>query len=248
MTDVNTQVTDTTAQQGLGWKTELPANLREHEAFAGYETKNALWDGHIALVNAKKELEGKLADSIPKLKENATAEEKTAFLKAIGVPDKADDYEIELAEGMDNSLAPWFKGIAHQLGMPAEMAKGLSGAWNTMIKQMAQADVEAANKAHDKALTELKKTWGADAEKNAETIKQGYKFFGDNPLLSELMQAEITIGDKKVKVGNHPGMVNLILEIGKKVTPDSTVQGGPGHGQPVINGIIQYDWNKTSGG
>lgn len=259
MDDVNTQNAnpgdggDATQQQGgqtqtLGWKTELPEAMRGHEAFANYQTKNDLWNGHIELTGKIKDLEGRAANSIPKLGENATDEEKAAYRAAIGVPEKADDYEIELAEGMDNTLAPWFKGVAHQLGIPKEIAKGLSAAWNGMIAQMAKADKDAAIKAHDEALTELKRLWGPDAEKNAETVKQGYKFFGDNPVLNELLQAEITIGGRKVKVGNHPGMVNLILEIGKKVSPDSTVQGGPGHGQPVNNGIIQYDWNKTSGG
>lgn len=239
VTSTDTQVADTQvadvqkqtdSQQTLGWRAELPDPLKGHEAFTAYKTKNDLWNGHIDAVTKLKETEGKLANSIPKLAENATDEEKAAYRAAIGVPEKADDYEIELAEGMDNSLAPWFKNVAHQLDMPKGMAKGLSAAWNTMITQMAQADKDAAIKAHDEALTELKKLWGPDADAKAEVVKQGYKFFGDNPLLQDLMQAEVTIGDRKVKVGNHPGMVNLILEIGKKVTPDSTLQGGPGHG------------------
>jgi len=234
--------------QAPGWIAQLPDDLKGNETFTGFKTIGELAKAHLDTSGKVAELEGKVANAIPKLSENPSDEELAAYRAAIGVPDKPDDYEIELMDGMDNSLAPWFKNVAHQLGMPKGMAKGLSAAWNGMIAQMAKADADAASKAHDAALTELRKTWGADAETNAETVKQGYKFFGDNPLLNDLMQAEITIGDKKVKVGNHPGMVNLILEIGKKVTPDSTVQGGPSHGQPVNNGILQYDWSKKSGG
>lgn len=235
-------------QEKLGWRTELPESLRGHEAFKNYQTKNDLWNGHLELAGKLKDLEGKLTDTIPKLKENATDEERAAFRAALGVPDKPDDYEIDLVEGMDNTLAPWFKDMAHKLGMPKEMAKGLSAAWNGMITQMITADKEAAIKAHDEALAGLKKTWGPDAEKNAESIRGAYKFFAGNPALDDLLNMDVTIGDKKVKVGNHPGMVDLMLQIGKKVTPDSAVQGGPGHGLPVNNGIIQYDWSKTSGG
>lgn len=239
---------DTTQQQTVtGWKTELPTNLREHEAFAGYETKNQLWESHISLVNAKKDLEGKLSNAIPKLSENPTDDELAAYRQAIGVPDNPDDYEVELVDGMDDSMATWFKGTAHQLGMPKGMAKGLSAAWNSMLMQMVKAEQEAAIKTHDEALTELRKTWGEDAEKNAESVKAGYKVFGDSKALNELLQADITIGGKKVKVGNHPGMVDLILSIGKKVTPDTSVQGGPSKGDKPNVGM-NYKMPDFSGG
>jgi hypothetical protein len=221
-----TQVT----QETLGWKTEIPGSLREHEAFAPYKTKDELWNGHIEAVSKIKDLEGKLAGAIPKLSENATADEKAAYLKAIGVPEKAEDYEIELKEGEDNALAPWFKEVAHKLGMPKDTAKGLSAAWNEMISRVTQAEAEKAQKDFDTANEELKKTWGNEAEANAETVKRGYKVFSDNPALQSLMDAEIKMGEKTVKVGNHPGMVNLILEIGKKVSPDTLFPGGPSGG------------------
>lgn len=242
---------DSTQQQQadtgkLGWRTELPESLRGHEAFQNYQTKNDLWNGHIELAGKLKDAEGKLVNTIPKLTADATDEQKAAYYRAIGVPEKAEDYDVELAEGQDATLAEWFKGTAFALGMPKDMAKALSVEWNKAIEKIAQAGITQAQKAHDEALEKVKQEWGDDAEVRAETIKQGYKFFGANPILDELLQSDIIIGDRKVKVGNHPGMVNLILEVGKRVSPDTTIQGGSTH--PDAPKGMNYDWNKTNGG
>lgn len=237
-----------TTPDKLGWKTELPESLRGHEVFANYQTKNDLWNGHLDLAGKLKDAEGKLANTIPKIGPDATDEDKAAYRAAIGIPDKAEDYEIELVEGDDNALAPWFKDTAFKLGMPKETAKGLSAAWNEMIGKVAKAEAEQSKKDHDAAIEELHKTWGKDSEANAETVKKGYKVFSDNPALESLLNSEITIGDSRVKVGNHPGMIGLILEIGKKITPDSIIHGGPSGGPQPQPGVINYDWGETKPG
>lgn len=215
-------------QQTLGWRAELPDPLKQHEVFTAYKTKNDLWNGHIDAVTKLKEAEGKLANSIPKLAENATDEQKAAFRAALGVPEKAEDYEIELTEGMDNSLAPWFKNTAFKLGMPKDMAKGLSNAWNGMIAEIVKAKAENDLKSHNEAVTKLQTEWGDNANTNAEIVKKAYtEIAKEIKTLEPLLLMEVDIGGKKVKVGDLPEMRETFLWIGKKMLPDSILSGTP---------------------
>lgn len=230
------------ATEKLGWKTELPESLRGHEAFVNYQTKNDLWNGHIEMAGKLKDLEGKLADTIPKLPENATDEQKAAYRAAIGIPEKADDYEVDLIEGMDNSLAPLFKQAAFELGMPASMAKGLSAWWNKTLLAFVSAQDEAKAKAHNEAVEKLNNEWGENANANAEAIKAAYQHIvKDNPTFEQFLKTEVdTGGGKKQLLGDLPEMRSFVLWIGKKMLPDTILQGNPPIGDPVKVGM-NYD-------
>ncbi len=237
--------------QSLGWKTELPEALRGHEAFAAYNSKAELYKGVIDLHAQHKEALQKLADTegrmsnyIPKLTDQSTDADKAAYRAALGIPDKAEDYEIVLPDGADDSLNKAFRAKALELGMPKEMAKGLGTWWNGMIETMVKTEQQRIEQAHNEALEALKREWGPDATVKAETIKKGYAAL-KSETFDSLMQTELTIGDKKVRLGDHPAMVSLILEIGKKVSPDSIVQGGPSGGQPPQDGVIRYNWGNS---
>lgn len=234
--------------QTLGWRSELPTAMREHDAFKAYQTKNDLWNGHIEAVTKVRDLEGKLTSYIPKLADDANDEAKAAYRAAMGIPDSVDGYEVDLPDGDDGSLANWFKSQALDLGMPKEMAKGLSARWNTFIENVAKAETQRIQQDYDESLAAVRKEWGPEADAMAEKVKAGYKVFADSKPLNDLLNAEIEMGGKKVKVGNHPGMVNLILEIGKKITPDRGIQGDPpSESQQPQNGVIAYDWGKQGG-
>ncbi len=233
-------------QQTLGWKTEIPESLRANEAFAPYKTKDEFWNGHIEAVNKAKDLEGRLAGAIPKLAENATDEQKAAYRAAIGVPEKVDDYEVELVEGMDNSLAPLFKQAAFELGMPKDMAKGLSAWWNKTLLSVVQAQDEAKLKAHNEAVENLKNEWGENANANAEAIKIAYEHIvKDNPAFEPFLKTEVDVGKgKKVMLGDMPEMRAFVLWIGKKMLPDTILQGNPpGGGQTEVK--MDYPSMKT---
>jgi hypothetical protein len=245
--EANTQNTDTgdggdggnTQTSGL---TQIPENIRGHEAFAGYKAMSDLWQGHIDLSTKTKDLESKLADSIPKLGENATDEQKAAYRAAMGIPEKADDYNIPLIEGMDNSLAPWFKEKAFARGIPKDIAEGLAADYNELLTKTLQELDEQRLKNHNEAIDKLKNEWGDNANANAETIKIAYQHIVQGvPALDSLLKTEIDVGGgKKALLGDLPAMQELSLWIGKKMLPDTALPGNPPGGEKAKVGM-NYD-------
>ncbi len=213
--------------QSLGWKTELPEAQRGHEAFAPYPTKSDLYKGHIDLYTKHNEavqkltdLEGKLTSYIPKLTEKATPEEKAAYRAAMDIPDKPEDYEVDLAEGQDATLANEFKKWAYDLNLPRNAVKEISTRFNTFIDAVLKDQTAQAEKA-------VRDLWGADFDKNAEIVKSIFKALEADGL-NDFAQLQVVGGDgKPVAAGNHPVVLNAFLEIGKKTMPDSILRGAP---------------------
>lgn len=228
------------------WIAQLPDTHKENEAFKGFKTIGDLASDYLTKGTELETLKGQVANSIPKLAENATDEQKAAYRAALGVPEKADDYEVDLVEGMDNSLAPLFKQAAFELGMPKEMAKGLSAWWNKTLLSFVQAQDEAKLKAHNEAVENLKNEWGESANTNAEAIKAAYEhIIKDNQNFEPFLKTEVDVGGgKKVMLGDMPEMRAFVLWIGKKILPDTILQGKPpGGGQTEVK--MDYPSMKT---
>src|SRR5271167_4246919 len=127
---------DTTS---LGWRAGLPDDLKQNTDLANYKTvgdftKDALsWKGKVS------ELEGKLGDSIPKLPDDATAEDRNTYLDALGRPAKASEYEFD---GEDKNAPEWtnfWKEQFHGLGLTKVQAKTLSTQFNGQMQKMVDA-------------------------------------------------------------------------------------------------------------
>lgn len=249
--DVTTdgQVADGKAdgQQTLGWRAELPDSLKQHEVFTAYKTKNELWNGHIDAVTKLKEAEGKLSNSIPKLAPDAKPEDVQAYREATGVPAKADEYEVELPEGSTTELADWFKDVAFKAGMPKDMAKAISREWNSFVEKVDKAMAENAEKAIADRINTLKTSWGPDFNKNAETVKAAFTAFKDVEGLQELLTVKVGgTAEQPVLLGDHPAIMQVFLEIGKKILPDTIVPGSQQTGTiPGNQFLFSYPDMKT---
>src|SRR5208283_5269073 len=122
---VNTTVTPIPETTSLGWRAGLPDDLKQNTDLANYKTvgdftKDALsWKGKVS------ELEGKLGDSIPKLPDDATDEDRNTYLDALGRPTTAADYKLD---GEDiNKLVDDFKAKTQQEITASEQL--LRGKW-----------------------------------------------------------------------------------------------------------------------
>lgn len=239
MSEETNQVTTETGDQGhqqtqqqadvtqsLGWRAALPDEYKEHEDVKVYAKPGDFVKAALEIKTERDALNEKLSKAIFKPADDAPDEEMAAYRTAMGIPDKAEDYEVELVEGMDNSLADWFKQTALKIGLPKDAAKAVSQEWNTMITQMVKADAEAKEKAHNDAVTAQKNAWGNDVVANAETVKAAYQHVAkDVPALGELLQTELDINGKKILVGDLPGMMDVFLWIGKKIMDDTPLPG-----------------------
>lgn len=238
----------------LGWRTELPEAQRGHEAFASYNSKSELYKGVIDLHTANKEatqkltdLEGRIANSIPRLTENATPEQKQAYRQAIGVPDNAEGYEIPVPEGSTPELANAFKAFAFAEGIPKDIAKK-AGEWFNGVVAKIEESINATRQAeHDTNLEALKKEWGADYDKNAEYVKKAYAQFKEVKGFDDLLNLQIGgTADKPVTLGNHPLMSVVFKEIGKAIASDVSLPGAHSIGTPPnMPGVFNYPDMKT---
>ncbi|MFY8121324.1 MAG: hypothetical protein ACOVK7_08045, partial [Burkholderiaceae bacterium] len=98
---------------------------------------------------------------------DATPEQWAEFYKAIGAPEKAEDYKLPVPEGDDGAFAKtaseWFKDA----GILPQQAEKLAGKWNEFVASQQQAadKVEADRVAalHAKNTAEqadLRNEWG----------------------------------------------------------------------------------------
>lgn len=155
-----------------GWDAALPADLRDYAGTLGkYPTLTEMMRGH---GNMAKMLSQRQALKPPA--PDAKPEEIAAWNKAMGVPEKPEDYGLKAPEKMpegvewDAGLATGFQAVAHKIGLtPAQV--------NGVMEFHLQQQVAAVGKhkglveAHQKQQQEaLAKEWGAEfTEKMART-------------------------------------------------------------------------------
>lgn len=135
-----------TGQQGGEFRAQFPADLKDHEAFKPYKTIGDLGKAHLDLIGKVKdldgktakigELEGKLAGAIFKPGEKATDEEKAAYRKSLGVPEKPEEYVFEKAEGIehDPNMISWAQKTFHAAGLSKEQAAMIGKQWDGFLK------------------------------------------------------------------------------------------------------------------
>jgi hypothetical protein len=214
------------------WIAQLPDDLKGNEAFTGYKTIGDLAKDALSFKEKATTLEGKLTtDYIPKLTENATDEQKAAYKAAMGIPDKAEDYEIPVPEGDTPELANELRQAAFTKGWPKGVVKELTEWWNGL---QAKA-VEKYNAELKTRTEEVKTKWGADFPKNAEIVKNVFGHFKDKGI-DQLAMIEVKGPDgKPMFLGNHPVIQEFFLEFGKAMLPDAGLRGGPAAAKPAGN-------------
>jgi hypothetical protein len=235
------EVTQVTGGAGttetLGWKTEIPESLRSHEVFASYkgDSKDELWKGHIEAVNKAKDLEGRLGNTIPKLPENATDEQKTTYYTALGRPEKPAEYEFaQVPDGIpiDEKLIEAAKAAFYANGLNKEQAKGVSGWWNTYMGQLIKAEVELRAKERNDAEVALKAELGDKYDANIELAGRVWKKFSTDDFSKFV---------NETKIGNDPRLIKFMINLAKVTGEDVSPSGRPA-GAPVRKaGQIVYD-------
>lgn len=213
---VDAQETSTASTESLGWRAGLPDDLKQNAEIANYKTvgdftKDAIsWKGKIG------ELEGKLADSIPKLPDDATDEDRAIYLDALGRPPKASEYEFD---GEDKNAPEWtnlWKQQFHELGLTKAQAKQLSAKWNTQMQQMVEAHNSALKAESDAAEQRLRTEMGTKYDTNVELAKRLWQKHGE--------------GEFDKAFDNAPGAVRFgviraLLKFAALTGEDSSPQG-----------------------
>jgi hypothetical protein len=210
----------------LGWRAGLPDDLKQDEAFVPFKTVGDFAKAHKETAAKAKDYEGKLANSIPKLAENATAEERDRFYNSLGRPEKPDGYEFV---GEDKAAPEWtkaYKDAMHKMGVPKAMAKELSQFNNTMINQMVEQHNAKILKENTEAVAVLKSELGDKYEPATVLVSRLWKQWGKTEV--EFDKAFATESS-----ANRVTMMRFLLNVAAKTGEDTSLRGaGPRQDAP----------------
>lgn len=151
---------------------------------------------------------------------DATAEERAKFNKAIGVPEKAEDYKFDLGREpteADKAIQSKIAAVALEHGVPASAMAGISKA----VSEMAQAAKDEENRvavaSREANEASLRKEWGADYDANKTLASRAVQAFGEvksHPEVIELFEKTIVNGQK---LGDHPVLLRMFGNIGRRM-------------------------------
>lgn len=216
----------------LGWKAALPDDLKENAELVPFKTVGDLGKDYLAVKTKASELEGKLGNTIPKLADDATDEQRNQFYEALGRPKQPSEYEFD---GEDKNAPEWtgyWKQQAHALGLNKTQAKQLSVAFNTQMKNLVEAHNASVLNEQKAAETKLRTEMGDKYDANVELAKRMHQ----KHLGSEF--------DKDFENANPVqrfAMIKLLMKVAQLTGEDRSPQSGNSQSGSKPVGLIQYD-------
>lgn len=190
------------------WAAQLPKDQQADADLTKFSTLGDLWKGY-------KDLAGKAGKpAVPG--EGATAEEIAAYRKAIGVPEKPEDYKLEakdLPQGvkLDEKLTTEFKSKAHALGIPPKEAQDLFSWYNQQFAARLQESQAAKTAEVEGWKQSVKEKWGASYDPNLRLARRAFALYGGE----ELAKVMDTSG-----LGEHPAMLEAFANIGRAIAEE----------------------------
>lgn len=220
---------DTVKMSADNWMEFVPEELREDPSITKYTDFGAFVNGH---VNAVKMI-GKDKMVVPE-----TDEQFAEVYARLGRPEEPTGYELAVPEGVadEQKFSPEFettlKTTLHTLGLNGKQAQGV----NEFLYATLMASNESAKTVNDEmaaeALTELRKTYGADVDKFVDTSMQIVRQLGGDGA-DELITKEDLMA--------NPILVKIFAGIADKVLEDVNLPGGQ---QGVTVADIQTEINE----
>lgn len=191
--------------QGYDFRSSLPEDIRSEKSFEPYskvQNEKELLAQLARGYHSAQGLIGKKGLIVPG--EGAKPEEIAAFHKALGVPDKPDDYKFDTPENVKldgDRIAAWRKTL-HEAGVSQAQANKIVGA--------AIAEEQGRAKAHQDQLAEWEKQTkielGANFDKEINHARYALRELDKDNKLSELLES--------TGLGSHPQIVGILARAG----------------------------------
>jgi hypothetical protein len=218
-----------------GWIAGLPDDLKANETFTKFKTVGEFAKDDLELRNKYSEAEKKLSNSIPKLPDDASDEDRTLFYEALGRPKQPSEYEFE---GEDKNAPEWsnqWKQEFHSLGLTKPQAKALSQKWNTAVQKIVDTHNAKLQSEIQTATAALKSEWGNKFETNVELAKRLYQKHIGNEL-----DKDFDASTEKTRLS----MLRFIVKMAALTGEDRSPQGGLPNGQGKLNAPF-IDYSKS---
>jgi hypothetical protein len=188
------------------WVAQLEGDLQKDEVLTRYKTISELGKAH-------RELVGKLSGIVAVPGKDATAEDWAAYRKAIGVPEKATGYKLEVLKlpkeiQQDQKLQAEFLETSLKAGLTNQQANWLY-LWyaSNRVKAMA-AEVKAVKTTDVEADQALRQKWGANYDRMIAFMGRAAEpYWKKYPDLVEAI--------RRSGLGNHVGLIEMLAELGQ---------------------------------
>lgn len=217
---------ETSKETAKAETTAWPEDWRDKLAGGDDKLKNLLsrYTAPDAFAKAFKELRAAYdsrkpaKDETAELPENPTDEQLAAWRKAKGVPEKPEDYEIEMPEGKELSDAEQeiiadFTKAMHEKNMPADTVKVISGWFLDYEDMVAQKNADRAYQARLDTEEKLRAEWGPDYRPNVNLMSNVLQeHLGSNA--STFLQTQLMDG---TRIGDNEVFVRLMADLARKV-------------------------------
>lgn len=203
--------------ESLGWRAGLPDDLKQDETFAAYKTVGDFAKAHKETAAKVKDYEGKLSNSIPKLRENATPEERDQFFNSLGRPSKPEEYEFV---NEDKNAPEWtasWKQDLHKIGVSKETAKQLSGLFDAKIQGMVEAHNAKIVQENSDAAAALKTELGDKYDASVALVSRLWKQWGKTEVEFDKAFATETSA-------NRVTMMRFLLNVAAKTGEDTSLK------------------------
>jgi hypothetical protein len=218
--------------ESLGWRAGLPDDLKGHEAFTSYKTVGDFAKAHLETAGKLKDAEGKMVNSIARLGENATQEERERYFNSLGRPEKPDGYELD---GEDKNAPEWtgyWRNEMHKIGVSKDQAKAISASFNNQIKSMVEAHNNGIKTENAKAESELKTEWGEKYDTNVELVQRLWKRDTDS---------EFEKAFEGVPFSARKSIMRYMFKMAAKTGEDTSSRGSQQRGKQDMPGFMSYD-------
>lgn len=173
----------TGGDQGTPWYAALadkPAEGQSLSDKAWIENKKYADVG--ALVKATRELESRFlaGDKIVMPKDGDPPEALETFYKAIGRPEKPEDYEIKIPEGreIDEGFAKRMQERAFKSGTPKAMFEGMVEEFNQHLIELEQNELAMRAQAKTEGINKIRTEWGPNFDAHLQQANQAMRMMG----------------------------------------------------------------------
>lgn len=198
-----------------------------------YASPNAAFDAMIAAQSKISSGEFKSTAPFP---EKGTDEEKTTWRSENGIPESADKYDLELADGLvigddDKPIIDGFLEAAHGANMSPANAKAAVEWYYGNQEKQAEARHDQDETIRTETEDTLRAEWGDEYRANVNRI-DGLLDMAPEDVKDNIMNARFPDG---TPLASDPGALKFLIDMALQVNPATTLVPGAGDN---INGAI----------
>lgn len=169
---------------------------------------------------------------IKPLDESATDEEKAAYRKQLGVPEKPEGYLESLPNGLvvgedDKPFVDVFLGKMHEAGAPPSLTGAALESYYQIVEEQAAAEAVQLDNAKVAGEEALREEWGKDYRRNLNALHSHLDTLP--PRVKEAFTGGR--GADGVPLGYDPEVMKWLASIALEANPLATVVPGAGANQ-----------------